>query len=144
MLDDLGLLPALLWHVQRFTAQSGIRIAFSHEGLNRRFSAKIETAAYRIIQETLTNVARHAGVGEAAVRVWTEHDRLHVRVEDTGSGFDTEQALASYASSGLLGMKERASLLGGRFAVDSAVGAGTHVLVELPITDPSTLEGESP
>ena len=116
MLDDLGLLPALLWHFQRLTAQTGVRVAFTHDGLQQRFPPEIEVAAYRIIQEALTNVARHASTGAARVRLWTEDATLHVRIEDHGIGFDRERVLASYTSSGLMGMQERVSLLGGRFA----------------------------
>src|SRR5207253_4700538 len=61
MLDDLGLLPALRWHCERYTAQTGVRVSLEHAGLEQRFPADVETAAYRIVQEALTNVARHAG-----------------------------------------------------------------------------------
>ena len=62
MLDDLGLLPALLWHVERFSTQTNVKVDMRHSGLTGRFSLEVETAAYRIVQEALTNVARHAGV----------------------------------------------------------------------------------
>src|SRR5262249_43631672 len=87
MLDDLGLLAALLWHLERYSAQTGVRVAFEHRGLDRRFPAELETAAYRIIQGAVTNVARHAGVVEVVVRVWSDRDTLCIRVEDQGCGF---------------------------------------------------------
>lgn len=136
MLDDLGLLPALLWHFDRYQTQTQIQVAFRHIGLERRFDPGLETAAYRIVQESLTNVARHAGVSEATVRVWSDERRLHVLIEDQGVGFDPEAVLAAGASSGLAGMRERANLLGGRLTVESTPGAGTLLTAELPLGDP--------
>ena len=105
-----------------------------HTGLDgRRFATAVETAAYRIVQEALTNVARHAKVEEATVRTWAGADTLGVQIEDGGVGFDLEAALASYATSGLAGMDERASLLGGRLTVESTPGQGTHVTAEFPL-----------
>ncbi len=142
MLDDLGLLPALLSHFERYTAQAGVCVTFEHNGLNRRFAPEVETAAYRIVQEALTNVARHAQVSQAAVRVWVDQSGLYVQIEDQGPGFDAEAVLAAHASSGLAGMRERAVLLGGELSVMSAPGTGTQVLAELPV-HPIHSDGES-
>ena len=136
MLDDLGLLPALLWHLERYQTQTQIQVAFRHIGLERRFDPGLETAAYRIVQEALTNVARHTDVSEATVRVWSDESKLNVQIEDLGSGFDPEAVLAAGASSGLVGMRERANLLGGRLTVESTPGAGTLLTAELPLGDP--------
>jgi PAS domain S-box-containing protein len=133
MLDQLGLLPALLWLVERFTAQTGVRIDFRHEGLGGRFAPTTETAAYRLVQEALANVARHAGVSEVSVRVWVQGDGLHLQIEDEGVGFDPEAALVSGAAAALTGMWERVQLLGGKLTIDSAPGEGTHVKAELPL-----------
>jgi signal transduction histidine kinase len=136
MLDDLGLRPALMWHLERYKAQTGVAVAFEHRGLERRFHpAAVETAAYRIVQEALTNVARHAGVKEVVVRVWADRDRLCVQVEDHGVGFDPRAVLAAGTSSGLSGMRERAVLLGGRLVLDSAPGEGTRVTAEMPVRE---------
>jgi PAS domain S-box-containing protein len=136
MLDDLGLLPALLWHVNRYTAQTGVRVQFEHRSLDRRlYPREVETAAFRIVQEALTNIARHAKVKEATVCLWREQDCLHLRVEDRGSGFELRGSRASESSGGLSGMRERAELLGGRLNVESAQGGGTSVTAELPIQD---------
>lgn len=135
MLDDLGLLPALIWHFQRFTAQTSIRVELRHTLTGQRFSPEIETASYRIVQEALTNVARYAGVNEARVYLWTRRGWLYVQIAEDGAGFVPEQALTSYTSSGLTGMQERAALLGGRFRMESALGAGTCILVEFPVTE---------
>jgi PAS domain S-box-containing protein len=131
MLDDLGLLPALLWLFERYTVQTGVQIAFEHRLPPDRFPAAVETAAFRIVQEALTNVARHAGVMEAVVRLWYDAGLLGVQVEDRGDGFDPAKPGAS-TSGGLSGMRERASLLGGRLEVESGPGAGTRLTAELP------------
>jgi signal transduction histidine kinase len=133
VLDHLGLLPALRWLVERFAAGTGVRVNFQHAGLDRRFAPELETAAYRIVQEALTNVARHARVGEAAVRVWVDAEFLEVQIEDQGAGFDPDATWVACRSSGLAGMRERALLLGGRLAVESTPGGGTHVLAQLPV-----------
>lgn len=132
MLDDLGLLPALLWHFERYTTQTGVLVRFEHAGLERRFSPQVETAAYRIIQEALTNVARHAGVDEVTVRLWSDQDRLRLHIEDQGTGFEPEVRLASGASSGLTGMQERAALVGGHLTIESAPGTGARLRAEMP------------
>jgi len=138
MLDDLGLLPALLWHIERYTAQTKVKVTFEHAGLETRFSPEAETAAYRIVQEALTNVARHAAVDRATVVLGVTQDMLCLQIQDTGVGFDPQAALVSETSSGLAGMRERATLLGGRLVVESVPGAGTRVTAELPLSD--TLE----
>jgi PAS domain S-box-containing protein len=132
MLDDLGLVPALLWHFERFTGQTGVRVAFKHRGMQRRFAPEIETAVYRIVQEGLTNVARHAGVVETTVRLLLNKGVLGVYIEDEGIGFDTDAAFARGTSSGLTGMQERATLLGGQFEIISAPGAGTLLVAKFP------------
>ena len=134
LLDDLGLLPALVWHFDRYTEQTQVRVTFKHSGIEgKRFQPETETAAYRIVQESLTNVARHAGVTEVIVRVWSDPERLHIQVEDHGKGFDPEKASLGTQSRGLIGMRERANLLGGEFTIDSACGAGTCLTASLAI-----------
>jgi signal transduction histidine kinase len=135
MLDDLGLLPAMLWHVERYTAQTGVQVTFKHIGLEgRRLAPQVETAAYRIMQEGLTNVARHADVSQATVRVWANPETLNIQIEDQGAGFEPQLALAAGLSSGLSGMQERAVLLGGHLRIESTPGAGTRLTAELPLS----------
>lgn len=134
MLDDLGLLPALLWYFGRYTAQTKVQINFTHNGLDdHRFAARVETAAYRIVQEALTNVARYAGVAEVRVNAWADADILCVEIKDTGVGFDPDAALTANISSGLPGMGERARLLGGGLTIESEIGGGTSITAHLPI-----------
>jgi signal transduction histidine kinase len=141
LLDDLGLLPSLLWYLDRYSSQTNVKAIFKHSGLeNRRFAPEIETAAYRIIQEALTNVARHAQVSETWVTLWYDQEILGIQVEDEGQGFDLDEVLATGNSSGLLGMQERALLLNGKLTIESAQGMGTRLLAEIPVSDPSLQE----
>ncbi len=132
MLDDLGLVPALLWLFDSWTARTRIAVQFEHHGLSRRLGHEVETAAYRIIQEALTNVARHAGANDVTVRAWLADDRIHLTVEDRGRGFDAESALRHGASAGLSGMRERATLLAGELSVESIPERGTRIAAILP------------
>ncbi len=134
MLDDLGLFPALLWHFDRYTAQTGIAIRFRHSGIEScRFEDAIETAAYRLVQEALTNAARHAGsVDEVSVLLQVTEKTLELWVEDQGAGFDSQNQ-STYNSSGLSGMRERATALNGTIEFNSLPGQGTTVAVQLPI-----------
>ncbi len=134
MLDDLGLLHALLWHIERYSAQSGIRVSLTHTGIEEgSLKPEIETAAYRIVQEALTNIARHAGVDTAKVSVSADAENLCVRIADAGKGFDPQLALVKVTSSGLAGMRERAQLLGGKLVIESSEGVGTVVTALLPL-----------
>ena len=134
MLDDLGLLPALVWYFERYRVRTHVEVYFRHIGVEgRRFPTEVETAVFRIVQEGLTNVARHANVGEVTVRLWAADKTLAVQIEDKGVGFDPEAALTAHVTSGLSGMRERAGLLGGRMTLESSPGAGACVVAELPI-----------
>lgn len=141
MLDDLGLLPTLLWHVERYMAQTGVHVEFEHAGLDRRMRPEVETTAYRIAQEALTNVARHAGVSEVRMRVWIDAGMLHVQVTDRGKGFDAEGSRSAGGRSGLVGMHERALQVGGHLRIESAPGKGARVTAALPL---STSAAERP
>jgi signal transduction histidine kinase len=132
MLDDLGLVPTLKWHFDRFTHQTGVSIEFHCDEVLSRFPADIETAAYRIVQEGPTNVARHAGVKSVLVGLAIQQDTLWVEVVDKGRGFDPSTVLEK-PSSGLGGMRERAELAGGYFLLRSVLEQGTQVIAALPI-----------
>jgi signal transduction histidine kinase len=113
-------------------ARTRIHVHFKHAGLERRLPPEIETTAYRVVQEALTNVARHAGVQETAVRIWMNAGVLEVQIEDQGVGFEVEAVLAAGLSCGLPGMIERVKLLGGQLTITSAPGSGTHLMALLP------------
>ena len=130
-LDHLGLLSALLRHVRQYGSQTGVRLDFRHSGLEgRRFAPDLETAVFRIVQEGLTNIARHSGAEEALVRIWADQHTLAVQIEDQGKGFDSDSVLSASHSSGLTGMRERAVLLGGHFVIDSRPGNGARLTAE--------------
>jgi signal transduction histidine kinase len=132
-LDGYGLLPALRLHLHRFERRTGVRVDLYHEGLDRRFPAPVEIAAYRIVQEALTNVARHAGTTAATVQLYADTTALTVSIRDPGRGF---APAVMDGGSGLRGMRERTELLGGTLDVDAAPGAGVTVTAELPLGAP--------
>lgn len=135
-LDDLGLELAL----QRFTSEwsdnSGIALDFHSDGLNgQRLPLEFETALYRIAQEALTNVLRHAKASRVSVLLERHPERVSLIVEDNGTGFDAEAVLGSPATRGklgLLGMGERVKLLGGTFTIESTIGTGTAIFARIP------------
>ena len=134
MLDDMGLVPTLLWHINRYTSQTGIHVNFQYDEFPRRVPLEIETAAYRIVQEALTNTARHAQVKEVFVGLVVQDETLWVEILDNGKGFVTN-AEPDRPSSGLSGMRERAGLVGGYLLVESFLNQGTQILAALPLTD---------
>ena len=131
---DLGLAAAVEWQVQEFQTRSGIQCTVRL--LTREVvAANASTAMFRIFQETLTNIARHAQATRAEVVLQKQRDRLVLLVHDNGRGFD--QADPSLSQSlGLLGMRERAAILGGRVSISSASGKGTTVTAWIPIPEP--------
>jgi signal transduction histidine kinase len=132
-LDDFGLPAALDDLFKRFTSRTRIAIKHNINPLDEhRFNKTIETAAFRMVQEALTNIARHAGTAEANVTLITKPDLLRISVADPGKGFDIRSKDGG-ASTGLSGMKERVHLAGGRFVLQSAPGQGTLVLAEFDL-----------
>jgi signal transduction histidine kinase len=138
MLDDLGLVPAVRWLGDRLAAQTGVGVEVRADFCDRRFPPAVETAAYRIVQEALTNVARHAGTTSATVSLDCPAEELTVVVADRGRGFD-RKTVSRRATGGLPGMRERTALLGGSLTVNSSPGSGTTVTARLPIADPASV-----
>ncbi|WP_236607155.1 ATP-binding protein [Sandaracinus amylolyticus] len=130
LLDDLGLGPAIEWYVPRFATRSGLRCELVVEPRELVASPEISTAAFRIVQESLTNVARHGAARSVQVRLAREGEVLALAITDDGRGFDPSAVRAGY---GLLGMRERALAHDGSLAIESAPGRGTRVQVTLPI-----------
>ncbi len=133
MLDDLGLLPTLLWHFERYTKQTEIEVSFHHNGLTQRLLPDVETAVYRIVQEALTNVARYAKVTEVFVQLTLQENILGVEIIDHGIGFDSSVDASKWSTAGLAGMRERANVLGGYMVIKSAPTTGTQILAMLPL-----------
>jgi signal transduction histidine kinase len=136
MLDDLGLLPTLKAHFERYLQQTGIQVHFKSENMKLRFPAEVELSAYRVVQEALTNVARYAAVKEVDVSLFTNDTSLFIRIEDGGQGFDMNILKDSAGAFGLAGMRERIFLIGGKFDVFSSPGTGTRITAVIPIATP--------
>ncbi len=136
MLDDLGLFPALVWHFERFSAQTGIKVNFKHSGLPPVLPPEITITVYRVIQEALTNIARYAEAKEAEVNILCEKGQLSIKIEDKGRGFELSEINVK-ATAGLSGMRERVHLLGGKLVLDTAPRKGTRISVELPVGTPT-------
>src|SRR5215813_1886667 len=135
-LDDLGLLPALRWYIKEYQQKCGVEVEFSASGLKERLSPEMETATYRIVQEALTNTAKHARAHKTWVVLVEDGAHLRVRVRDDGRGFDAQAVLKTPWQDrglGLAGMMERASLLDGSVQITSHLGEGTTIDVTLPL-----------
>jgi signal transduction histidine kinase len=139
MLDDMGLLSALIWYFDRYTDQTNIRVVFKHNGIEQRFPTEIETTAYRVIQEALTNVACHARAETVEVRVWARNGLLGLQVIDQGRGFDPDAVLNAPLSGGLSAIRERVRLLNGDMYIDAAPGNGCRLTIELALDTSDSL-----
>ncbi|MDR7544944.1 MAG: GAF domain-containing sensor histidine kinase [Armatimonadota bacterium] len=137
ILDDLGLAAALRWYAKNLLDPRGIAWTLSVSGISGRLPAGLETVAFRLVQEALTNVLRHAEASKVTVSVAAVGRELHVRIEDNGRGFDARRPRSADRTGGfgLLGMQERVELVGGRWEVQSTPGVGTVVSATLPIRD---------
>jgi signal transduction histidine kinase len=136
-LDDLGLLAALQNYLRDYEQRFGLAVDFHVLGLgSQRLLPQVETALYRIVQEALTNVARHAQARNASVLLERRGPSVVAIVEDDGKGFDVASTWGSHPQEqnlGLYGMQERASLLRGTVTIESTPGVGTAVFVEIPL-----------
>ncbi|MBI4887989.1 MAG: sensor histidine kinase [Acidobacteria bacterium] len=151
MLDDFGLPEALGAHLRSFSRRTSIRAQLTHERMEDRLPPDIEVCVYRIVQEALTNVARHSGASSCTVALVRREDILSLTIEDDGSGIspavvrtpDVRRGL------GLIGMRERAQALTGSFVIENRLEGGTRVMVRLPVppaaedvkTEPQQLAG---
>lgn len=134
-LDELGLVPAIESYARTLTEGSGLPVTMHGQALgNAALSKEEELALYRIVQEALSNVVRHAGATQADVRVRRVNGMVVASVEDDGHGFDVEGVMGGDGGGlGLFGMQERAAYVGGRVSIDSRPGGGTIVRVEVPV-----------
>ena len=135
VLDDLGLVDALEWYTSDFERRTGITCIFEHYNVPA-LNETIATASYRITQETLTNVARHAGANRVDVILRFENGIMTLVVSDNGKGFDMSK-LGEAEGLGLAGMRERAGLVGGFLQVQSGVENGTRISFSVPADEQS-------
>jgi signal transduction histidine kinase len=136
VLDDFGLELALQRYLKQWSEHGGVPVDFHSRGMEtRRLPPALETTLYRVTQEALTNVYRHAGAKRVSVLLERRPDHVSLIVEDDGQGFDmhTGSAPGRQGKMGLLGMRERVLLAGGKIDVESGPGAGTTVFVRVPL-----------
>jgi two-component system sensor histidine kinase UhpB len=135
MLDELGLIPTLRWYIQNFSNRLGIGSNFETVGLEEKLSPEIETAFYRIVQEALNNIAKHAQADRVEVSLMERDSRIYASIQDNGRGFDLDEVVHPESPErgfGIVGIQERVSLLGGRMEIQSRPGFGTLISVEIP------------
>jgi two-component system sensor histidine kinase UhpB len=133
-LDDHGLMPAVEAQLKRFSARTGVEVNLNSDGDPDSLPEDVQTAVYRILQEALANIGRHAGATAVAVDIEAEGERLELRIRDDGEGFDPSSRARGDgpgAGLGLSGMAERARLAGGELDVRSAPGGGTTVTLRI-------------
>src|SRR6266446_5620779 len=135
-LDDLGLLPALRWYMKEYQKKCSIVVDFQSTGFKQRLAAEMETALYRIVQECLTNTAKHANARKVNITLKEDWERVYATIVDDGQGFDYEALLKTPNQErglGLAGMHERAVLLDGELTIHSVAGHGTTIEVSIPL-----------
>lgn len=131
-LDDLGLPAAIDVSLRGLARRHEIAVELSQDGMSDRLDPDTEVAAYRIVQEALTNVARHARAAHCRVKLMRRPAALQLDIEDDGRGFDASASGSPTMGFGLIGMRERALRLGGTFQIESRPGMGTRLHIELP------------
>ena len=132
ILDDLGLLAAIEWQVGEFQKRTGIRCSVRSGIDGVELGADISAALFRVVQEALTNVVRHAAASSVKIELSTDGRDFHLSFADDGKGTTAEQ-LSDMGSLGIVGMKERISRVGGEFKIQSQPGQGTRIDISLPI-----------
>jgi signal transduction histidine kinase len=133
ILDDLGLVKAVRRLVDEFSSRTGIRSDYVHNDSVGALPDEITICIYRVVQESLSNVARHAQASHVEVEVIFEEEAVVLSIRDNGLGFDIEQPNKPGGHLGLLNMKERARLAKGTFEIESTPGHGTHIRVDIPL-----------
>ncbi len=136
MLDDLGLGPALQWLAEQTATRCGIEVQIEREIRQVRLAPDIETACFRIVQEALTNIARHAKAQQVKISMQRDNGAFILRIQDDGVGFAPEamqERAAQGASLGVLGMQERAMLIGGQLVLKSSPGQGCSIRMQCPL-----------
>jgi len=136
LLDDLGLGAALRWYLDRQGARLGLTIEMVDDLRDVRYPAPVETTCFRVAQEAVTNIVRHANAQAVRVQLRRKGPELELVVQDDGAGFDVSAARNRASrghSMGLLGMEERATLIGGQVVIASSPGSGTTVTAHFPI-----------
>lgn len=132
ILDDLGLLAALEWQSEEFQRRSGTRVVFVNNAGDIPMTSKASTALFRIYQEVLTNIARHANATQVETLLESDDKNVYFSIRDNGTGFDVN-AIKTKKTLGLLGIKERSLLIGGTYEINSKPGQGSEVKISIPL-----------
>ncbi len=135
-LDDLGLIPALRQYIREYQQKTGVSVELAAHGVKDRYSSEIETALYRIVQEALTNVMKHAHATKVAVIFKEEQNTANITIQDNGQGFDLSALNRSPTQDrglGIIGMRERIALINGSFSIESHIGKGTTINITAPL-----------
>jgi PAS domain S-box-containing protein len=132
ILDELGLIPAIEWQAQEFQNVTGIKCSITVPGEELILNDEKSTAVFRIFQEALTNIMRHSKAKLISISIQKKKDVLLLKIKDNGVGVAEEQ-LKDFKSLGIIGMKERALILGGEVTIEGTPGKGTEVIVEIPL-----------
>ncbi len=138
MLDDLGLVPTVRWYVGSYERRAEVHVVLRINNLDERLTPEMETLLYRVVQEALTNVARHAQASTVDVQLERTGNVINVLIEDDGIGFDDHEVGARAAperGAGLLGIRERVVSRNGTLDIDSKPGQGTRLTIHMPLTD---------
>ena len=143
VLDDLGLAAAIEWQASEFASRNGVQCLVSVPPVDLHLDGDRATATFRIFQECLTNVIRHAQAKTVRVALCEENENIVLMVEDDGIGFCESNLWNSFGSLGLLGMKERAQFCGGDVQITSSPGKGTTVIVRVPVDIPRAERSEA-
>jgi signal transduction histidine kinase len=134
VLDDLGLQSAIRWYAERHLVSRGLSVRCEFEAEDRRFPAAFETALFRVCQEAMSNIARHAQAETVLVQLSEADGVIRIEIEDDGRGFDPGNVShAERRHFGLMGIEERVEILGGKVHIDSAPGQGTRIHLEVPL-----------
>ncbi|MDP2952073.1 MAG: sensor histidine kinase, partial [Chloroflexota bacterium] len=138
MLDDLGLVSAIRWYAESRLESQGIKASFETSGDEQRLPSQMETALFRVVQEAITNIAKHAEADNVVISLEFNHSTISIEVEDDGRGFDIaslSRAADKSGGLGLMGMKERIGLLDGTLTIDSEPSRGTRLSIKVPLPE---------
>ncbi len=133
LLDDLGLIPAIQSFAETQLERAGVKVAIDVQGSKRKLIPAVETALFRICQEAITNIARHAAAKNGRIELRFKESSVDTRISDDGLGFDAVNSRGSWRTFGLLGIEERVAILGGTLQIDSRPGQGTQIHFEVPL-----------
>ena len=145
ILDDLGLYSAIRWFARTNLEKAGVKVEFLAANEGTRLLPYLETMLFRIAQEAISNILRHANASKVSIRLWTADEQFWLEIKDDGCGFDLEKTAEGAVDRkqlGLLGIEERVSLVGGVVRVESAKGSGTRLQLHIPLPAEDSISPE--